>query len=471
MKSKILLTIFMLMFAHSVQALDRVGMQTATIKGRIENPKGSELRIRYSKFTIHSELVDFTIPLDENGEFEALLQTPGPCVVDLNQNRKIVQVYLEPKDELYIEFDRSNLKKVPSFSGRGSENNRFFSALNLEAGHRFRLNYKGLGVEKFRKTIDQRRQTRLLFLARNRDKYKLTKSFIDYCLADINYEWALSMLHYPRNYLVKNGFEPVIPSDYYAFIQNMDLNNESALICPTYRRAVEAHFGKIFTEEIIPYRKNNPSSPRSLYRYDLASEQLEGKVRYFFQAGGIIQAFQFNDIELAERYFSDFKKHNPYPEYTNIIETIRQDVMALTTGQPAPNFTLTDLHDSEVSLNDYQGSVVFLDFWASWCGPCIGNLPYLERIKEKTQGEKIIFLNVSLDTDSNAWKNMIKQRNIDGIHVRAEGWTSQIAQQYNIRFLPNYFLIDPNGNISERFLTLSDTDQIANQIRQLQLKN
>ena len=93
----------------------------------------------------------------------------------------------------------------------------------------------------------------------------------------------------------------------------------------------------------------------------------------------------FGPSETAQTELAGHRKWKeaikPHPEYTEADLN-----KALKLGRPAPDFTLHDLGGQPVSLSQFKGKVVLLDFWASWCKPCIDNLPYLRKIKEKTSG-------------------------------------------------------------------------------------
>ncbi|MCY3664350.1 MAG: TlpA disulfide reductase family protein, partial [Gemmatimonadetes bacterium] len=129
--------------------------------------------------------------------------------------------------------------------------------------------------------------------------------------------------------------------------------------------------------------------------------------------------------------------------------------------QPAPEFTLYDLDGQPVSLSQFKGKVVLLDFWASWCEPCIGDLPDLRRIKKKAADKPLVFLNLSLDTDEAAWREAIDKHEIEGVHVRADGWGADVAKSYQVNSLPSYYLVDSQGLIVERLRILRNTDEIV----------
>ena len=107
---------------------------------------------------------------------------------------------------------------------------------------------------------------------------------------------------------------------------------------------------------------------------------------YWFLARELIGGFEHGGSEafaLAQRKWEDFQQINPHPEYTEAVQAVLNKVLKLQPGQPAPDFTLDDLNGQPISLSQFKGQVVLLDFWASWCGPCISDLPDLRRIKEK----------------------------------------------------------------------------------------
>ena len=198
-------------------------------------------------------------------------------------------------------------------------------------------------------------------------------------------------------------------------------------------------------------------------RYGQAKEKLEGRVLYWFLAGEVIRGFKRDSdaFELAQRMWEEFQENNPHPEYTEVVQAALYKALKLQPGQPAPEFTLHDLDGLPVSLSQFKGQVVLLDFWASWCGPCIGDLPELRAIKEKTADQPLVFLNLSLDTDEAAWREAIDKHGIEGVHVRADGWGADVAKSYQVNSLPSYYLVDSQGLIVERLSGVRDTDEIV----------
>ena len=198
------------------------------------------------------------------------------------------------------------------------------------------------------------------------------------------------------------------------------------------------------------------------YRYNLAKEKLEGRVFYWFLAGELIDRFKYGHSESfatwGQRKWEEFQQINPHPEYNEAVLVALAAALKLQPGQPAPEFTLDDLDAQPVSLSQFKGQVVLLDFWASWCVPCIGDLPYLREVKKKTADWPVVFLNISLDADEADWREAIDKHGIKGVHVRADGFSSDVAKSYQVMGIPSYYLVDSQGLIMETPGLRGDTD-------------
>lgn len=117
-------------------------------------------------------------------------------------------------------------------------------------------------------------------------------------------------------------------------------------------------------------------------------------------------------------------------------------------GSAAPDFTIQD-SDRTVALHDYRGKVVVLNFWTTWCEPCIVEMPSLVRL-QKQMGPKITVLAVSTDEDETAYHNFLRKYGIDFLTVRDPKRKS--ADLYGTTGQPETFIIDANGKLRRKFI-------------------
>lgn len=169
---------------------------------------------------------------------------------------------------------------------------------------------------------------------------------------------------------------------------------------------------------------------------------------------------------------------NSYRRYIDADIAMKRD---LPKGAPSPSFENYENYNGEkTSLSDLKGKYVYIDVWATWCGPCKAEIPALKKVEKEYHGKNIAFVSMSIDDDrshggswekaNEDWKKMVKEKELGGIQIFApKGWQSAFVKDYRINGIPRFILVDPEGNIvspsaprpsSEELIKLFDEENI-----------
>jgi peroxiredoxin len=128
------------------------------------------------------------------------------------------------------------------------------------------------------------------------------------------------------------------------------------------------------------------------------------------------------------------------------------DKPELARARMAPAFSVTTMDGKRLSLDDLQGKVVLIDFWATWCGPCREALPHIRQIAQKFQDQPLVVLSVSLDNDEAKWKDFVAQNNMTWLQYRDGGFQGSLSQLFNVDAIPHTFTIDAYGVLQDEHI-------------------
>ncbi|MDR0866141.1 MAG: TlpA family protein disulfide reductase [Candidatus Symbiothrix sp.] len=156
------------------------------------------------------------------------------------------------------------------------------------------------------------------------------------------------------------------------------------------------------------------------------------------------------------------KSYDKYEEYTRLYgdylltpeqkkqaKVIGSKLYQATQGKAAADFSYPDPEGTVHSLSEYQGSVIVVDVWATWCGPCRKQFPFLKKLEKKLQGKDVVFIGISIDDekDKQKWKSMIQSEALPGLQLFAGKKDSKITIDYKINAIPRYLVFDKKGNL------------------------
>jgi thiol-disulfide isomerase/thioredoxin len=124
----------------------------------------------------------------------------------------------------------------------------------------------------------------------------------------------------------------------------------------------------------------------------------------------------------------------------------------LARARMAPPFSITTVDGQRMSMDDLQGKVVLLDFWATWCVPCREALPHIRQVAKKFQGEPLLILSVSLDSEEQKWKDFIVKNEMTWPQYRDGSFSGPIAKMFAVNAIPHTFTIDADGVLQDEHI-------------------
>ena len=128
--------------------------------------------------------------------------------------------------------------------------------------------------------------------------------------------------------------------------------------------------------------------------------------------------------------------------------TVDQSPTEVSTSRSAPDFTLTDLHGNQVSLGDFSGQPVVINFWATWCPPCRTEMPHLVEAYQREEG-KIVFLAISVDEPDDTVRRFAEKYDIPLVILLDD--SAKVASDYKVRSIPVTFFISRDGEVVVRY--------------------
>lgn len=158
----------------------------------------------------------------------------------------------------------------------------------------------------------------------------------------------------------------------------------------------------------------------------------------------VMEYVRIHGMENAEGMDRIFRKRVRRADYVAEYQHVYDANKVLFKGQPAVPFTFKDITGKEVSLSDLKGKYVYIDVWATWCGPCNAEIPHLKKLEEEFEGRNICFVSISCDDSQKAWERFVQAKQLGGIQLHMGGDKS-FMEAIRCKGIPRFLLIDQDG--------------------------
>lgn len=252
-------------------------------------------------------------------------------------------------------------------------------------------------------------------------------------------------------------------ADFQDPLTGIDFRDETKYLeNPYYSKLVNTHFSIELNRDTTGeyedvFMKRIAALPQGNIRNDL----LYGTMRYLMGPN-----------DRLEEFFNFFKKHSTDKEDLAKVEETFQSLQGLMKGNASPTFDYENFKGGNSTLEDFKGKYVYIDVWATWCGPCKAEIPSLKAKEAKYHDSNIEFVSISIDNKKayEAWRNMITEKELGGSQLIADNdWKSDFVQDYKINGIPRFILIDPEGKIVSADAPRPSNDKLDEMFKDLNL--
>ncbi len=415
--------------------------------------------------------------MEDDGDFEFTFESDQPEIFSISYQFQRWHVFAIPGDSIYLEFDHFdmlNFGQPIQYKGDHAEDNKSLNRLRtlLQYGEQHsRMYYESqddFALKLAKTLVDFQNYAENGILSNE----NLSTEFRSYA---IGYGHILINLHlelYFRNQQSPDRDLSAIRSlreQLPASFKSHTLSEFGATVlnvAPYRTLQVRSIYNELMQE-----REQNPV-PNPLYgiekAYELTSKvQKNADIREgirFEILRGHYGALGFSNIEDLT---DDFIKEANNAIYIASIHDSQERWKFLSGQDRAPRFSLPDLHGNLYNLDSFRGKSLYIDVWATWCGPCLDERPHFENLMSDYQdSDKISFVGISIDRDTVAWSKMIQFHEMKGLQLYA-GVESSFREDYQIRPIPHFLLIDKDGYIVDYDAPRPSSEKIRERIEEL----
>lgn len=412
-----------------------VPIETVTVSGKITNTSDQKIAIRGESF-----FKEITLKPDGSFSETFSIDYTGTYTLTTAENR--MSLYLTKGTKLNLSGDNKDFYKSMKYSGKGSVENQYIVkktavTIPIKQDETYRLSEVDF-LDKLR-TIKESIMT----------TYNTTKfedaAFKQKELKNIYYFEQLYIRNYPTyhaHYAKIAGFQPSPTFPKIDPLLNLD-DDEAFLFSNPYKQLVNEVFSESMGKKMQPTDEYMAAYALPEIK-KLKSQSIKNAftqtLSYEITPGNPNSANLYN--ELMALSTNPFFKEDLTKKYNK--------TKSLSSGKVSPAFEYENHKGGKTSLASLKGSYVYVDVWATWCGPCRQEIPALQKVEQQFHGKNIKFVSISIDAkkDHEKWNKMVTDKQLGGIQLFADNdWNSEFVKGYAIDSIPRFIIIGPDGTI------------------------
>ncbi|PKV52705.1 thiol-disulfide isomerase/thioredoxin [Aquimarina sp. MAR_2010_214] len=389
------------------------------------------------------------ISINEDGTFSDTLKIESKGSYGFMIGRERSSLYLDHGDQLELTIDTKQFDESIKYTGTAADANNYLAEKALIEESLFAggpEGYKKLfvsEVDEFKKLVSQNEQAKNDAIKKYKD---LGPEFATIQTKDNRYEYLSMLNNYQSthsHYTKKEDYKT--PEGFLDELKDFNIDNaEDYEKSNAYRRLSSDVFYRISQEKAA---KDSISMDKAMMENLAQIKSKNIKNAFIKNIAYQVSPRNENAAELYDMLMAVSDDDEFKSELTNKFEKIK----VLVKGNQSPVFNdYENYKGGTTSLSDLKGKYVYIDVWATWCGPCKAEIPHLKKIEKQYHNKNIEFVSISIDKkpQHDTWKTMVKEKELGGVQLFADNdWRSQFIVDYGIRGIPRFILIDPEGKI------------------------
>ena len=389
--------------------------------------------------------INKVININGDGSFSTEINLPTNKY-KLTHGKEKVEVFVESGENISISFNCKDFNESIIFDGNNSYDNNYLMSKQKRSDSN-PIDFKALYTfeeEAFINQIEEIKSSEINFLnSFNNDKQRINKELISIEEKEANYKHLLSLQRYPVYYKFYAKKEPKYSDSFLTPLNDLSyVNNNDYVVSQSYKYLVLAHF---FNEKKISDSKETHFSEL------IKANSPDIKKDVIFQGQYYLSPSSENNEVI---YNSLIKMSNDSTETAELTD-IYNKLQFIKKGMKSPEFfDYENYNGGTTSLIDLRGKYLYIDVWATWCGPCIAQIPASIKLEKLYHDKNIEFVYISIDVrdrpvyNYDKWREMIEEKSLGGVQLFADNaWDSKFTRAFIINSIPRYLLIDPKGNI------------------------